>query len=165
MIKKEPMLNVLFFIERLTCGGQQTYMLNILKNTKCFTIYTAYFVNGPMKKDFDKISKKSYQMGTYSLNLKYYIKRPYYFVKILMELRKIIKEDKINIIITNGFMSYFFGCLSKLIVKVKVVRYIGCDLLRSERFHFVKRFNKFPLHKLTDLIFGYEDILKQHEKK
>ena len=159
------MINTLILFERLTFGGQQSFMLNVLQRTKSFNIYTGFFVDGPMREDFDKISKKTFKIDPDNMDLKYYIKRPYSFLKVLISLRRIVKKEKIDFLITNGFFTYFFGCLVKLIVKVKVVRFIGADLVRNEPFHFVKRFNSFPLHKLTNLFFGYEDILYQMEKK
>jgi len=159
------MNSVLFLIERLTIGGQQTYMLNILQKIPNFNVYTAFFIDGPLRKNFDEISIKSFKINPDSMNLKYYAYRPWAFLKVLLMIRNIVKEENIKLIITNGFLSYFFGCMVKLIVNIKVVRFIGADLVRNESFHFVKRFHKFPLHKLTDLFFGYEDILKQIECK
>jgi len=158
-------INVLFLIERLSNGGQQSYMYNILKESKELKINTVFFIDGAMRENYKEISNRIIKIDQESMSLRYYLKNPLSFLKVLFKLRGIKTNNQVDIVITNGFMSYLFGCMLKTVTKIKVVRFIGCDLVRNESFHFVKRFNTVPLHKLTDLFFGWDNILNQMKEK
>lgn len=157
--------NVLFFIEGLNFGGQQTYMHNVLKRVSSLKMHTAYFLNGEMYQEYKDISLSMNRINTPTKNPKDVIIKPWLFVRILYNLVRIIRQKKINVIITNAFITYMFGSIAKLFVNVKVIRIIGGDLVRNEAFHFVKTFHWVPLHLLTDRFFGWSAMLRLHQQK
>jgi len=149
-------------METMSIGGQQTYLLNLWNNVSSLELYTAYFIDGKMRDKFERISVDCYKIKPASLSLKYYLYHLHHFGLVVYQLYVIIKYNNIQIIITNGFLSYFFGCILKIVTRIKVVRLTGCDPARNEAFHFERNFNRVPLHKFTDLYFGWDDLYRQY---
>lgn len=160
-------MRILLVIEDVTIGGQQTYTYNILKHLdkEKHTIYTAFFRDGDFHHLFKQISAATYKIGAGIGDKKNAIKKPHSLPLAVAQLVRIIKKNKIDVVATNGSVTHLVGTLAAKLAGVKCVRFIGGDLVKNEKFFFVKHFNHIPLHKLTDLFFGYPHMLKLHQEK
>lgn len=158
-------VNLLFFIQGLNFGGQQSYMYNILKCCDKLNIHTAYISTGGMEEKFLDLSVKLHQINSQYKNPKDVILRPFLLFRMMRQLYKVVEENKIEIISANTFITYMLACLVKIFCKVKVIRVIGGDLIRNEAFHYVKTFHLFPLHKLTDKFISWKVMLDLQKAK
>lgn len=158
--------SVLFFIEGVNFGGQQTFSLNILKHldSERFDLTTTYIFDGDLKEEYNKISSQLVRIGKPYDPFNAFANKLDFF-KMAMQLRKLVKKEKIDVLISNGFMSYFASCIATAFRKTKHIRFIGGDLRKNEAFHFVKRFHLLPLHRFTDKFVGYNAILNEIEAK
>lgn len=156
------MRTILFFIEGLNFGGQQTFSYNVLKHLdkNKNKIILAYVFDGDLKEKFEEMSSEIIKIGKpYNPFNAYADKRK--MLELHMELRRLVKKKKIDILISNGFVSYFAACFATAFLRTKHVRFIGGDLSKNEGFHFNNiRFHLLPLYRFTDVFMGYNYILK-----
>lgn len=160
-------MKLLLVIEDVCIGGQQTYTYNILKHldyTKS-SVYTATFLDGDFRYLFDEISEQVIIVGSGSADAKTIKRKPWSVFKAIFQLVWFARKEKVDIIITNGSITHLVGTIAAFLSRKKCVRLIGGDLNKNEKFFFVKHFNTVPLHKLTDLFFGWPSILKDHANK
>ena len=148
-------MKVLWFIESLSLGGQQTQSINLIKELKKRTdlfIEVAYFNNGPLEKEFTEVADLIFQIK--ELNVKSY-QNPFYILKILNFLRKTIKVNNYDIVISNGIISFGLTSIVKLFLSFKHIRLLGGPLLDIEP-TYEKYFHKIlPFHKRVDVVFGW----------
>ena len=161
------MTTILFFIEGMNFGGQQTFSFNVLKNLdrSKYKLIVAYIFEGELKDKFVQIADEVVQLGEpYDpFNAFKYKSR---MLKMGISYRRLFQEKNVDVVISNGFVSYFTACFATAFLKTKHIRFIGGDLTKNEPFHFNnKRFHLLPLHRFTDLFIGYNYILGLLEKK
>lgn len=161
------MTTILFFIEGMNFGGQQTFSYNVLKNLdkEKYNIIVAYIFEGELKEKFQEISSEIIQVGSPYDPFNAF-KDKGQILRLGLELRGLVKTKKVDTIISNGFVSYFTSCMASAFSRTKHIRFIGGDLSKNEGFHFNSyRFNVLPLHRFTDVFVGYNYILNLIREK
>lgn len=161
------MSTILFFIEGMNFGGQQTFSYNILKHLdkNKYKIIVAYVFDGDLKEKFEEISSEIIQIGKpYNPFNAFADKRKMF--ELGLELRSLVKKRKVDVLISNGFVSYFAACFATALLRTKHIRFIGGDLSKNEGFHFNSlKFHLLPLHRFTDVFIGYNYILNLFREK
>tara|TARA_R110002072_G_scaffold177378_8_gene333293 strand:+ start:703 stop:1872 length:1170 start_codon:yes stop_codon:yes gene_type:complete len=155
------MTTILFFIEGMNFGGQQTFSYNVLKNLdkEKYNIIVTYVFDGDLKGKFEEIASELIQIGSPYDPFNAFADKGK-MLKMAIELRSIVKRKKADVLISNGFISYFTSCFATAFLSTKHIRFIGGDLSKNEGFHFNNnKFHLLPLHRFTDVFIGYNYIL------
>ncbi len=158
-------MNILLFIEGINIGGQQTYTYNLLKrlNTEKTNAFVSYITDGDLHERFEEVSKGLFKLGDTPKNWKTATKNPFHIIKSGLKLKKLLKTHKIDIVVTNGTYTYAIGALAAFLSGIKHVRVLGKEPSK-EKFYW-KYFNIIPLHKFTDLYFGFSFGNKELKSK
>jgi glycosyltransferase involved in cell wall biosynthesis len=108
------MTKILFIINDLMLAGAQRQLLQILKNLDK-TKYESYVLC------FSKLDVEMQEIKTYSKEIFYLSRRFRWDLSLILKIRRLIKQNKIEIVHTHLFMGTFYGVVSAKIADVSVV--------------------------------------------
>lgn len=161
--------NVLILTEGINVGGQQLMIVNLIKNNNTdVSYYLGYLFKGsdelsePLKDIFESLTWFKFP----SRRMKDLFLHPMLLVKSIRSIIRFINEQKISVIISNGFYSFFCASIVKIFrPKTLHIRFVGGDLNRNESFHLnSKLYYILPLYRFTDKIVSWEymlDVLRE----
>lgn len=148
-------MKIVFYLEDVDIGGQQTmnyyYAKNIDKSNH--EIYTAYYLDGSLKEYFEEVSKEVIQLDEPPKSWSKAVRNPFHILQRSFHFYKFIKSKKIDIVLSNGPYVYIIAAIACFFAKCKHGRLLGKEPSK-EKFLW-KYFNLIPLHKFTDLFFGF----------
>ena len=158
-MKKRKHINLLFFIEGLNVGGQQTFYYNIFKHL---------VKDGRLKVHIVYIKEHApllhmYESSGFTVNringdgYLFSLRRPFSIklIKQVLSLRKYIITNKIDYCGGNGFPTFFVSSLTKLVTPFRLIRFVGGDLRNHDGKIFRLFASIFPLYRMPILFFGY----------
>lgn len=146
---------MLFLLENIGTGGQQTMNYFYVKNTNRDRnkIIIGHYADGNLRDYFDKVSDEIIEVGTTPENWEKATKNPLHVLKRAWAFRKILKSKKVDIVFSNGSYTYIIAALACFLTSCKHGRFLGKEPSK-ERFLW-KTFHLIPLHLFTDLYLGF----------
>ncbi|WP_417291660.1 glycosyltransferase family 4 protein [Corallibacter sp.] len=148
-------MKILWFIENLSLGGQQTQSINLIKRireAKKFEIDVLYFNDGPLHGQF----KDACSSLTHLTDLKKGgYKNPLNIIKAIRKYYKYLCKNKYDVVLSNGIISFGLSSIMKLIFSFKHVRLLGGPLKDIEPTYEKYLHNILPFHKNLDIAFGW----------
>lgn len=148
-------MKILWFLENLSLGGQQTQSINLIKNikqNKNTEIDLLYFNDGPLYHQF----KEACNNLTHLCDLKQGVyKNPFNILKVIRKYHKYLSENRYDIILSNGIISFGLSSIMKLFFSYKHVRLLGGPLKDIEPTYEKYLHNILPFHKKLDIAFGW----------
>ena len=157
-------MNIALLIEDIGMGGQQTFALNLIKRFKengC-NLFTVYFVDGVLHTQYEDVSHLI-QLADKPENWAKATKNPIHTLKRAFLLSKVLREHKIDLVISNATYTFSIACFSKLFVSINHASLLGHPPAQ-DKFYW-KYFNLLPFHKLTDFYLGFSLAFKQLASK
>lgn len=160
-------MNILFYIEGLNFGGQQTFWLNVFSNiqSRNFNLFVGVVRESQTLFDeYKKVSKKIIKIGDQSTDLKFGLESIPKVIKQSISLRKVITENEIDIIACNGTFTFVSAVVTSYLCNVHLVRFIGGDLRKHEKSLFKSRALEL-VYRRPKKYFGYRFMYNELAKK
>jgi glycosyltransferase involved in cell wall biosynthesis len=160
-------MNVLFYIEGLNLGGQQTFWLNIFKrcNGNNITLYVGVVKESTaLLKDYQAIAKKIVRIGDQSTTLRFNLQSIPKITKQAIALRKIVKENQIDIVACNGPFTFAASVFASFLCEFSLIRFVGGDLRKHEKSLFSFTALNF-IYRRPKKYFGYQFMYQELLKK
>ena len=162
-------MKILWFIENLCLGGQQTQSLNLIKeinNDSNNSVDVLYFNDGELKEEFRLHSSKLICLAAFE---KKAYRSPLFMYRLIMKYYSILKEEDYDVVVSNGIISFGLSSIMKILKSYKHLRLLGGPLMDIEP-TYEKYFHCFlPFHKKLDIALGWpaKNILekKRYKKK
>lgn len=149
-------MKILWFIENLCLGGQQTYSINLIreinknKNVKTDVIYLN---DGELKDKFKNVSSKLIHLNNFKKK-EYY--NPFKTIKLIYSYYYFLKKNKYDVVVSNGIISFGVTSIIKFFFYFKHARLLGGPILDTEPTYEKYFHNILPFHKNLDYAFGWE---------
>jgi len=126
-------INILNLMKNLKIGGQEIFILRQAKYTdrNRFCMHIGYVENGPLGREIEKLDVSLMRYSTTTTSLyqrwggKIPIINPFRLIYPVMTVVRYIKENKINIMQTNGVYSYIVGSIAARLINIPHVRIQG----------------------------------------
>lgn len=160
-------MKILWFIENLCLGGQQTQSINLIKEINKDSkksIDILYLNDGELKDEFKEVCSNLIHLSDF--NKKDY-QNPYKMVRIIKSYYTFLNKNKYNVVLSNGIISYGLTSTLKLFLNFTHVRLLGGPLLDIEP-TYEKYFNSIlPFHRKLDFAYGWlgENTLEKRRYK
>lgn len=149
-------MKILWFIENLSLGGQQTQSINLIKEIKEIEeieIDVLYFNNGPLYNQFKDVCNNLTHLGDLK---KGGYKNPLNVIKVIRNYYKYLHTTKYDTILSNGIISFGLSSIMKFFFYYKHVRLLGGPLKDIEPTYEKYLHNILPFHKKVDIAFYCE---------
>tara|TARA_R110001632_G_scaffold63318_2_gene151369 strand:+ start:20679 stop:21815 length:1137 start_codon:yes stop_codon:yes gene_type:complete len=158
-------MKILWFLENLSLGGQQTQSINLIKQikqSKNIEIDVLYFNDGPLHHQFKDVCNNlthlcDLKMGAYN--------NPLNLIKVISEYYKYLNKNKYDVVLSNGIISFGLSSIMKLFFSFKHVRLLGGPLKDIEPTYEKYFHNILPFHKKVDIAFYCEGENKVERKR
>jgi glycosyltransferase involved in cell wall biosynthesis len=148
-------MKILWFIENLSLGGQQTYSINLIREIKkqqAAKIDVLYFNDGPLNNQFKEVCEGithlcELKRGGY--------KNPFKMMKMMKLYYSFLYENKYDVVLSNGIVSFGLSSIMKTFFSYKHVRLLGGPLKDIEPTYEKYLHNVLPFHKALDVAYGW----------
>jgi glycosyltransferase involved in cell wall biosynthesis len=160
-------MKILWFIENLSLGGQQTQSINLIKEIskiENITVDVLYFNDGPLKDKFKEVCSNLIHLSDF--NKKAY-QNPVKLLRLIKLYYTILNKNKYDVVMSNGIISYGFSSILKLFLNFIHVRLLGGPLLDIEPTYEKYFHTILPFHRKVDIAFGWlgENTLEKKRYK
>jgi len=154
-------MKILWFIENLSLGGQQTQSVNLIRRFKGFEkkleIDVIYFNDGPLHNQFEEVSNLVSELFPLERKAIY---NPFNILKGIFKYYNYLKNKNYDFVISNGIVSFGFSSIMKSFFTFKHVRLLGGPLVDIEPSYEKYFHNILPFHKKVDIVFFCEGTNK-----
>lgn len=160
---------MLFYLEDVDIGGQQTMNYHYIKNLdrNKHQIFIAYYLDGKLKKSFEAVSDELIQLAPPPKSWSAATKNPLHVLPRAIQLYRYLKKRNIDIVLSNGPYVYIMAAIACFLAGCKHGRLLGKEPSK-EKFLW-RYFHLIPLHRFTDLFFGFsygnKELLSKGVKK
>jgi glycosyltransferase involved in cell wall biosynthesis len=173
---KKMKKNILCVIEGVNFGGQQLMMYNIFKQiinydtNNEFNFDLVYLFDDSessvILEKYASVFRNVKSLNFPSRSKYYYLKRPFTALKKIFEFAKLVRANKYDIVMSNGFNTAFLTSLLKNVNTGFIhYRFIGGDLSKNELYSFGKLYCLLGLYKNVDLFLAWPEMLSYLRSK
>ena len=155
------MKKILFFIEGISGGGQQTFNYHFMKHIdrEKFSLSTCYFLDGSMRPQFESVSDELIQLNKPPVNWIRATRNIPHILRMSWHLRNLIKSKKYDMVVSNAPYTYFIACIGCWFSSVRHVRMMGKEPSKEKLLWRV--FRLFPFINLTDIFLSFSYANKE----
>lgn len=146
---------ILFFIEGIGGGGQQTFNYHFIKHLSkdLFEVQLCYFEDGSLRKNFEANTTNIFQLHPPPKNWIWATKNIFHILKMAFKLKQQLKNRQIELVVSNAPYTYFIACIGCWMAGVKHARMLGKEPSKEKSLWFW--FSLFPFSKLTHLFLSF----------
>lgn len=148
-------MKILWFIENLCLGGQQTQSINLIKEINKdskICVDVLYLNNGELKDEFKEVCSNLIHLSDF--NKKDY-QNPLKVVRIIKSYYTFLSKNKYNVVLSNGIISYGLTSTLKLFLNFTHVRLLGGPLLDIEPTYEKYFHSILPFHRKLAFAYGW----------
>lgn len=156
---------ILFFIEDIGGGGQQTFNYHLMKrmDSQRFELSTCYFLDGNMRAQFASVSKDMIQLNQPPTDWVKATKNVLHIARMSWRFNRLIRRKGYDLVVSNAPYTYFIAVIGCWLAGVRHARLLGKEPSKEKALW--RMFNYFPFARLTDLFLSFSYGNKELKSK